>query len=209
MTRTRIHAFCMASIALLAVAGVVAGAQGIDCEAMARAEVVQTQGAAQRPTAILQSVKEGDFTSLVREILIAAGQPSVLIRIRSADDIKTMGASIEGDRKIIDYNPTFTSQLAALAETDWAVVLVLAHEVAHHLSGDAVPKVGRSRDDRDKEELAADHDAGFLMARLGAPLPESLRSLKAGCQLMSIDAAHCAVFENAVRDGWLAGAKAG
>ena len=113
------------------------------------------------------------------------------------------------NRNIIEFNPKFFSQLAQLAETDWAIVAVLSHEVAHLLAGHAararVTPKPLSRDDLQRMELEATHATGFLLARLGASLAESLRSLRAACQLIGTDESDCGAYEEAVKVGWRAG----
>jgi hypothetical protein len=54
-------------------------------------------------------------------------------------------------------------------------------------------------------ELEADRAAGFILARLGASLVESSRSIKAACQLEHIDETICTAYEGAIEVGWRAG----
>jgi hypothetical protein len=164
------------------------------------------QKLARPPDEILRSAKGSDFTTVLRDILSVAGQPDIAIQLRPSADTKTTAASVEGGRKTIEYNAKFISELAQLAQTNWAVVLVLAHEVAHLLGGHASPTL-RSPAELRRLELEADHSAGFLLARLGASLLESSRSLKAACQLEVTNETDCAAYEDAVKVGWQAGAK--
>ena len=89
------------------------------------------------PDAVLRSVAEGDFASVIRDILIAARQPQVTIRLRATDSTKTAAASVHGGEKAIEYSREFIARLAQSAGTAWAAVLVFSHEVAHLLAGHA------------------------------------------------------------------------
>ena len=199
MTRGPNRTLLVACLVILAMVGVLGQSAAIGGDAL-------RQTRTRPPAAILRSVTEGDFSTVVHDILSAAGQPDTVIRIRPADDAKTARASLEGGRKTIEYNPRFLSQLEQLAQTEWAIVLVLSHEVAHLLGGHVTRKM-LSHDDLRRMELEADHATGFLLARLGASLGESSRSLNAGCQLDGTSGVDCAAFEDAVKVGWRAGTK--
>jgi hypothetical protein len=146
-------------------------------------------------------VSEGDFLAVVRDIVSAAGYPDAAIGIRPTDRTKTAAASIENGQKTIQFNPTFIAQISQVAGTGWAAVLVLAHEIAHLLAGHAAPR-GLSRDELRRMELEAHHATGVLLARLGATLAESTKSLRAACRLDDTDEAFCAACEEAVGAGW-------
>ena len=81
---------------------------------------------------------------------------------------------------------------------------MLSHEVARLLAGHATPR-RTSQGDRRRMELDADRAAGFILARLGASLGESSRSMKAACQLEQTAETVCAAYEEAVEVGWRAG----
>jgi len=63
---------------------------------------------------------------------------------------------------------------------DWSSLTILAHEVGHHINGHALDltmffgKVvePKSLEAKRKQELEADEFAGFIMAKLGAPLKQ-------------------------------------
>lgn len=195
---------------LLALAGAVAQSADIGDESSTTSSLCE-QNRTRAPDAVLRSVAGGDFRAVLRDILCAAGQPHTAIRIRPTDNEKTAAASVEGGRGIIEFNPKFISQLARRAETDWAIVLVLSHEAAHLLAGHATarPATPRplSRGDSRPMELEANRATGFLLARLGASLAESARSLRAACRLVRTDQRDCTAYEEAIKAGWRAGAQ--
>lgn len=58
-------------------------------------------------------------------------------------------------------------------DPDWEEVAVLGHEIGHHLNGDTTYPYPHGRGSWARE-LLADQTAGFLMARLGATLSQTL-----------------------------------
>lgn len=81
----------------------------------------------------------------------------------------------ERGRPYILYNPDFLTRIKGLSFTsaempsanDWNVLLVLAHEVAHHLRNHLTnPNPYKTKPDM---ELEADEMAGFILYKLGAP----------------------------------------
>ena len=207
MTRCFTQTLFVAS--LLALAGVAAQSAGTGDESSPMGSLCE-QHRTRAPDAVLRSVADGDFTTVLRDLLCAAGQPQATIRIRPTDNEKTAAAFVERGRNIIEFNPKFMSQLSRLAETDWAIVLILSHEAAHLLAGHATlprPATRRplSRDDLRRMELQANRATGFLLARLGASLAESARSLRAACVLTRTDEDDCTAYEEVIEAGWRAG----
>ena len=72
-------------------------------------------------------------------------------------------------RRFILYNKAFLENVRESGGSDWAVLGIMAHEVAHHLNGHTVEKSRSSRD----LELAADYSAGFWLKALGATLEQA------------------------------------
>ena len=80
---------------------------------------------------------------------------------------------VDKDKRYIFYNPSWFTKISVDSKTNWPIVLVLAHEIAHHLLGQAL-NVDRSDADRVADELPADEYSGFILEKLGASLKESL-----------------------------------
>lgn len=88
----------------------------------------------------------------------------------------------EPQKPIITYNPRFINNIRYYS--DWAVIAVFAHEVAHHynkdLYGEYIAKLygfGFSADINTKfhkQELNADRFAGWVLRNEGASLNEAL-----------------------------------
>ena|SRR5690606_16759527 len=83
--------------------------------------------------------------------------------------VRNIEASISKRKRVITYNPEYLKAVKAISGSDWAVVALFAHEIAHHLNGHTLGRKGS----RPNLELEADEFAGFILNRLGASLEES------------------------------------
>ena len=92
-----------------------------------------------------------------------------------------VAVSYRGERYII-YDKKFMSLISSRTN-DWSNLTILAHEVGHHLNGHSIDlsmaKIvePKSLAEKRKQELEADEFAGFIMAKLGAPLSSVLSSI--------------------------------
>jgi len=99
------------------------------------------------------------------------------INLVSCDNINTaLATSYKGIRYIL-YDKAFM-RLINSRTNDWSSLIILAHEVGHHINGHALDLTiyaggvveAKSLADIRKQELEADEFAAFIMAKLGAPL---------------------------------------
>ena len=92
-----------------------------------------------------------------------------------------VAVSYRGERYII-YDKKFMSLISSRTN-DWSNLTILAHEVGHHLNGHSIDlsmaKIvePKSLAEKRRQELEADEFAGFIMAKLGAPLSSVLSSI--------------------------------
>ncbi len=92
-----------------------------------------------------------------------------------------VAVSYRGERYII-YDKKFMSLISSRTN-DWSNLTILAHEVGHHLNGHSIDlsmaKIvePKSLAEKRRQELEADEFAGFIMAKLGAPLSSVLSSM--------------------------------
>ena len=70
--------------------------------AWSRPVATAQQNPGRPPDAVLRSVAARDFTLVVRDILVAAGQPQIAIRLRPSEGAKTAGASVDGGQRTIE-----------------------------------------------------------------------------------------------------------
>lgn len=81
----------------------------------------------------------------------------------------------DGLRYIV-YDNAFMERIDRGANTDWASVSILAHEVGHHLQGHTLRPV--SLQQRRENELEADEFSGFTMFKLGRSLDEAQAAMR-------------------------------
>ena len=89
-------------------------------------------------------------------------------------NIKSAIAYIKNNKQYIAYNPGFILKLKNLAQTNWAAVSVLAHEIGHHLNGHTLQKKVSLTD-----ELEADRFSGYILYLMGATLQQTKAALTA------------------------------
>jgi hypothetical protein len=75
------------------------------------------------------------------------------------------------DRYIL-YNQEFMERVKDETSTSYSELAILAHEIAHHLSGHTLANTGSSYD----MELEADKFAGFMLYKLGASIGEAKKA---------------------------------
>jgi hypothetical protein len=77
-------------------------------------------------------------------------------------------------RRVIAFNPKFMNMAQAqVGGSPWGPMSVMAHEIAHHLSGHTIVPGGS----RPEIELEADKFSGFVLQKMGAPLAEATRMI--------------------------------
>lgn len=110
-------------------------------------------------------------SQIIRNIIDVVGlEPK--FQIRSAR-IPNAAAVISSGQRFILYNPDFINAINQAANTHWASIAILAHEIGHHLNGHTLLGTG-SRPDI---ELEADHFSGFVLRKMGASLNQAQLSM--------------------------------
>jgi len=111
------------------------------------------------------------------ERLIATSGTSAEPRLRREQGEEAASEVIGGISYIV-YDPEFLADLNDAAETEWAAVSVIAHELGHHHFGHV--RSGHevlAPADMRREELDADYFAGYTLARMGASLADAEAAL--------------------------------
>ncbi len=75
--------------------------------------------------------------------------------------------------RYIIYDKQFLTRVKNTTNTDWGAISILAHEIGHHLNGHNLVSGITNYD----AELQADEFSGFVLAKMGASLDESLRAI--------------------------------
>lgn len=124
---------------------------------------------------------DAEAESALTRIIDASGLAKNFALIPCDNISNAVAVSYKGERYII-YDKKFMSLISSRTN-DWSNLTILAHEVGHHLNGHSIDlsmaKIvePKSLAEKRKQELEADEFAGFIMAKLGAPLSSVLSSI--------------------------------
>jgi hypothetical protein len=118
------------------------------------------------------SVKMPEMRQMLSEIMSVVGlQPNFELREANVSNIE---ATISHRKRYISYNPEFINRIIGATKDKWAVIALIAHEVAHHLNGHTIGKSGSIP----QLELEADEFAGFVLYKLGATTEQAEEVMK-------------------------------
>lgn len=95
--------------------------------------------------------------------------------VREQNGIRNAYATIINQARWIVYDNDFLEDIDAYASTKWASISVLAHEMGHHYYNHVVSNTGSTP----PKEIEADAFSGYIMAKLGATLEQSIAAMKA------------------------------
>ena len=119
--------------------------------------------------------------------------------VREQNGINNAYATIINNRRYIVYDNDFLENLDGLANTKWASISVLAHEMGHHYRNHLIDRQGSTP----PKELEADYFSGYVMAKLGASAEEAIHGMSIIAS-PSASASHPAKDDrlNAIAKGW-------
>lgn len=99
-----------------------------------------------------------DFTGLPANFTVVSGPVDNAAAVILLDQNKV-------PRRVIAFNPKFMADARAqVGGNDWGPISIMAHEIAHHLSGHTIVPGGS----RPEIELEADKFSGFVLQKMGA-----------------------------------------
>lgn len=103
------------------------------------------------------------------------------------------------NERYILYDNNFFDKMDGNANTDWASMSILAHEIGHHLNGHSLNNQGSNH----KYELEADFFSGAALAKLGATLAEAQSAVNT-LRYEKATRTHPAKVDRlkSVKDGW-------
>ena len=120
-------------------------------------------------------------------------------RLQEQRGINNAYATIIRNQRYIIYDNDFLESLDNYAQTKWASISVLAHEMGHHYRNHVVDVRGSTP----PKEIEADYFSGYVMAKLGATLNEANAAME---QIAAprASASHPAKADrlNAIANGW-------
>ena len=119
--------------------------------------------------------------------------------IRESNGIRNAYATIINQTRWIIYDNDFLEDLDAYTSTKWASISVLAHEMGHHYYNHVVSSQGSTP----PKEIEADAFSGYVLAKLGATLDQSVAAMQAIASDRA-SASHPAKRDrvNAISTGW-------
>jgi hypothetical protein len=100
--------------------------------------------------------------------LVAKSGKSVTVVVKAAN-VPEVAAAENGNERLLLYNQFVLDRFQKESKRDWALTMVIAHQIGHHASGHSLslePKL------RLEIELEADRFAGYLMFQLGATIAD-------------------------------------
>ncbi len=134
------------------------------------------------------------YTGLPANFVVVSGPVPNAAAIIMLDDKRV-------PRRVIAFNPAFMKAAEAqVGGSPWGPISIMAHEIAHHLSGHTIVPGGS----RPEIELEADKFSGYVLQKMGAPLPEAQR------MILTVGSSHGSPTHpakdqraDAIRQGWL------
>lgn len=106
-----------------------------------------------------------EVLDVVENIVAQTGLDKNFIVVRT--NVSNAVAFKCGDRRIIAYDEDYLDGINEEANTDWAAMTVLAHEVGHHLQDHQL------QGSKPVTELEADRFAGWVLFQIGASLEQA------------------------------------
>ena len=125
------------------------------------------------PSSVTMFSSNSEAESAIKKITGAAGL-TANFDVQAAG-VPNAAAIVRGDRRVILYNPFFMTETRQKTMNNWAPLVILAHEIGHHLQGHTLTRSGSSP----KIELEADQYSGFILQKLGASLLDAKSALEA------------------------------
>ncbi len=95
--------------------------------------------------------------------------------VREQNGIRNAYATIINRARWIVYDNNFLEDLDAYTATKWASISVLAHEIGHHYYDHVVSSSGSVP----PKEIEADAFSGYVLAKMGATLQQSIAAMQA------------------------------
>ncbi len=160
-------------------------------------EPVQAQAAA------FEGAAPDDCASAVNRIMGFTGLPANFVV--TSGPVPNAAAVILLDdqrvpRRVIAFNPQFMDAAKRqVGGSEWGPISVMAHEIGHHLSGHTIVPGGS----RPEIELEADKFSGFVLHKMGAPLPAATQMILAvGTDHATSTHPARSQRATAIREGW-------
>lgn len=151
----------------------------------------------------LSGVAPGDCVLAVKQIMNFTGLPSNFVVVSGPVDNAAAVILLDQNhipRRVIAFNSEFMRRASqTVGGSPWGPISVMAHEIAHHLSGHTIVPGGS----RPEIELEADKFSGYVLQRMGAPLAAATQ------MILTVGTSHATATHpakeqraEAIRQGW-------
>ena len=143
--------------------------------------------------------------NLVKKITGSIGLKPNFILV-PCPNIQNCAALIYDDNlRYIVYDKPFMDNIAKSVGTNWSNLMILTHEIGHHLNGHTLIK-GNKEEGRN-EELEADEFAGFILGKMGANIKQAIAAMDGiphpACDVEYFSDHPCKIKRvNAIKSGW-------
>jgi hypothetical protein len=155
-----------------------------------------------QPAALTEDAPN-DCVVAVKRIMEFTGLPANFVVVSGPIENAAAVILLDGNqipRRVIAFNRDFIKAAQAqVGGSPWGPMSVMAHEIAHHLSGHTIVPGGS----RPEIELEADKFSGFILHKMGAPLNAATQ------MIMAVGANHGTPTHpakqqraDAIRQGW-------
>lgn len=101
------------------------------------------------------------------------GQFHSKFKVMQCSNTDNCFATIINGQPYIIYDRDFLNRVERTAQTDWAAISILAHEIGHHANFHTIDKEGS----RPEKELEADYFSGFWLHQMGATLAQAQQAI--------------------------------
>ena len=154
--------------------------------------------------AALNGIAPNDCSLAVKRIMGFTGLPANFVVVSGPVDNAAAVILLDRNRipqRVIAFNPGFMAAAqASVGGNPWGAMSVMAHEIAHHLSGHTIVPGGS----RPEIELEADKFSGFVLHKMGAPLSAATQMiLTVGTDHGSATHPDKRRRAEAIRQGWI------
>lgn len=138
-----------------------------------------------------------EASTAIKNIMKYVGLPANFLL--QASDIDNAAAVVYAQKRYILYNQRFIEEVKDATHTRFGPISILAHEAGHHLAGHTLS----DRESRPNLELEADRFSGFVLAKMGATLNETLAAMEIyGSQVASLTHPAKRTRIAAITNGW-------
>ncbi len=119
-------------------------------------------------------ISESHAAEVIGKFAKKMGQIHSKFKVMQCSNTDNCFATIIEGQPYIIYDRDFLGRVERTAQTDWAAISILAHEIGHHANFHTIDGEGS----RPEKELEADYFSGFWLHQMGATLEQSQQAIQ-------------------------------